>query len=99
MRARSSPSLASLLWDVVRVGVRSFWQSKANPARSFLLKQQALSVLGLPLNATPQQIKRRYRQLAMRYHPDRGGDPRQMQRVIEAYNILMKELSPHSNRA
>jgi curved DNA-binding protein CbpA len=56
-------------------------------------RQQALAVLGLPAHATPQQIKRRYRALAKRYHPDRGGDPRQMQRVIAAYEYLTKEQS------
>jgi hypothetical protein len=26
-----------------------------------------------------------------RYHPDRGGDQRQMQRIIAAYELLMKD--------
>jgi curved DNA-binding protein CbpA len=73
------------------VGVRTIWQSSANPARAILERQQALAVLGLPPNATSQQIKRRYRALAKRHHPDRGGDPRQMQRIIAAYDFLMKE--------
>jgi curved DNA-binding protein CbpA len=58
-----------------------------------LQRQQALSILGLPPNATPQQIKRRYRVLAKRYHPDRGGDQQQMQRIIAAYEFLTKEQS------
>jgi len=61
-----------------------------NPVRPVLEKQQALDVLGLPPNATNQQIKRRYRELAKKYHPDRGGDPREMQRIIAAYQSLMK---------
>jgi hypothetical protein len=32
--------------------------------------------------------KRRYRSLAKRYHPDHGGDQRQMQRIIAAYELL-----------
>lgn len=91
MSSRQPKSLLSLLWDVLRIGARSFWQSEANPARPLVQRQQALSVLGLPLNATPQQIKRRYRALAKRYHPDRGGDQRQMQRIIAAYEYLMRE--------
>ncbi len=67
------------------------WESRANPARLMLERQQALAVLGLPPNATRQQIKRRYRALAKRYHPDRGGDQRQMQRIIAAYELLMKD--------
>jgi hypothetical protein len=84
-------SLAALLWDVLRLGARTLWQSNINPARPLVARQQALTVLGLPYNATPQQIKRRYRALAKRFHPDCGGDPRQMQRIIAAYELLMKE--------
>lgn len=93
MGSRSSKSLAALLWDMMRLGVQTLWHSSANPARPLMQRQQALAVLGLPAHATPQQIKRRYRALAKRYHPDRGGDPRQMQRVIAAYEYLTKEQS------
>ncbi len=84
-------SIAALLWDVIRLGVRTMWGSRANPARLMIERQQALAVLGLPPNATRHQIKRRYRSLAKRYHPDRGGDQRQMQRIIAAYELLMKD--------
>lgn len=91
MSSKTPKSFASLLWDILRLSVRSMWQSNANPARPALQRQQALNILGLPPTATPQQIKRRYRALAKRYHPDRGGDPRQMQRIIAAYELLTKE--------
>lgn len=87
------PSFASLLWDVIRLGVRALWGSAVNPVRPIVERQQALNVLGLPSNATPQQIKRRYRELAKRYHPDRGGDAREMQRIIAAYQFLIKNQS------
>ncbi len=85
------PSFASLLWEVLRMGAQALWGSFANPVRPLLERQQALSVLGLPPNATRQQIKRRYRALAKKHHPDRGGDQRQMQRIIAAYELLMKD--------
>jgi len=91
MSSRPPKSLVFLLWDAVRIGVRTFWQSSANPARPILQRQQALAVLGLPANATPEQIKRRYRKLAKRHHPDCGGDPKEMQRIIAAYEFLEKE--------
>ncbi len=92
MNSQQKPkSFASLLWDVLRLGVRTLWENSVNPARPLLERQQALKALGLPPNATPLQIKRRYRALAKRHHPDRGGDPKQMQRIIAAYEILMKE--------
>ncbi len=91
MGTHSSKSLMGLLWDAMRLGVRTFWQSSINPARPFVERQQALAVLGLPSNATPEQIKRRYRALAKRFHPDCGGDPRRMQQIIAAYEFLVKE--------
>ncbi len=91
MSSRPPRSFASLLWDVLRISAQSLWQSNANPMYELRQRQQALSVLGLPPNATPDQIKRRYRALAKRYHPDRGGDQKQMQRIIAAYELLVKE--------
>ena len=91
MSSRPPKSFTSLLWDVLRLGARTLWRSTINPARPLLERQQALTVLGLPPNATTQQIKRRYRSLAKRYHPDRGGDQREMQRIIAAYQFLMKD--------
>ncbi|TMC37978.1 MAG: J domain-containing protein [Chloroflexi bacterium] len=92
MNAQPPPkSFASLLWDVLRLSFKAIWENRANPARPFVERQQALNVLGLPPNATPQQIKRRYRTLAKRYHPDRGGDQQQMKRIIAAYEYLTRE--------
>ena len=87
------PSFASLLWEVLRMSARALWSSRANPIRPVLERQQALGVLGLPPNATRQQIKRRYRELAKKNHPDLGGDPKEMQRIIAAYEWLMKDQS------
>ena len=92
MNAQPPPkSFASLLWDIIRLGMRAIWENRSNPARTILERQQALAVLGLPPNATRQQIKRRYRSLAKRYHPDRGGDQKQMRRIIAAYELLMRD--------
>lgn len=93
--SRPPRSFASLVWDIFRLSMRTIWHSDANPARTLLQRQQALTVLGLPPHATPQQIKRRYRALAKRHHPDKGGDQRQMQRIIAAYEFLMKEQQQH----
>jgi DnaJ-domain-containing protein 1 len=90
-RPPKQQSFATLLWDVLCMGARVLWGSRANPVRPLLERQQALTVLGLPPHATRQQIKRRYRILAKQHHPDRGGDPRQMQRIIAAYEVLMRD--------
>lgn len=88
---RPRQSMVSLLWETLRLSMRLLWKSSTNPVRPVLQRQQALAVLGLPPNATPQQIKKRYRALAKKYHPDMGGDPQQMQRLVAAYELLMKE--------
>ncbi len=85
-----TPNIASILWDLVRLSARALWSSRANPVRPIVERQQALAVLGLPPDATRQQIKRRYRELAKKYHPDRGGDQNEMRRIIAAYQLLMK---------
>lgn len=90
--------MVSLLWDALRLSMRLLLKSAANPVRPLLQRQQALAVLGLPSNATPQQIKQRYRALAKRYHPDMGGDPQQMQRLAAAYEFLMKEQQSYQSR-
>ncbi|MRI58225.1 MAG: molecular chaperone DnaJ [Epsilonproteobacteria bacterium] len=35
-----------------------------------------------------QEIKRRYKELSRRHHPDLGGDQSQMAQINEAYTIL-----------
>lgn len=85
-----TPGIASLLWDIVRLSAKALWSSRVNPMRPIVERQQALAVLGLPSDATRQQIKRRYRELAKKYHPDRGGDQKEMRRIIAAYQLLMK---------
>jgi len=83
--------MLGLLWETLRLGARLLWRSTTNPVRPALQRQQALAVLGLPSNATMSQIKKRYRKLAKQYHPDLGGDPRQMQRLVAAYEFLLKD--------
>ena len=48
-------------------------------------------VLGVPRNATPEEIKRAFRRLAMKHHPDRNKEPDAEQRfkeINEAYEVL-----------
>lgn len=48
-------------------------------------------ILGLPSNASSEQIKRGYRELVMKYHPDRNkehGAEAKMREINEAYAVL-----------
>jgi DnaJ-class molecular chaperone len=46
------------------------------------------SVLGINKSASPEEIKRAYRSMAMKHHPDRGGDESKFKQINEAYEIL-----------
>jgi molecular chaperone DnaJ len=45
-------------------------------------------ILGVDKNATPEEIKAAFRRLAMKYHPDRGGDAEKFKEINEAYQVL-----------
>lgn len=46
------------------------------------------ATLGLKRNATDAEIKKAYRSLAMKYHPDRGGDEKKFKEISQAYEFL-----------
>jgi len=46
------------------------------------------STLGVAKNASPDEIKKAYRKLASKHHPDKGGDTTMFQKVEEAYRVL-----------
>jgi curved DNA-binding protein len=46
------------------------------------------ATLGLKKGASPDDIKKAYRSMAMKHHPDRGGDEKTFKQVEEAYRFL-----------
>lgn len=46
------------------------------------------SKLGINRSANQDEIKSAYRKLAMKHHPDRGGDEKQFKEISEAYDVL-----------
>lgn len=47
-----------------------------------------LSMLGLSQGATIEEIKKRFRELALKYHPDKGGDSEMFIKIFDAYKKL-----------
>ena len=46
------------------------------------------SILGVTKNASQDEIKQAYKKLAMKFHPDRGGDTKKFQEISQAYDTL-----------
>jgi DnaJ-class molecular chaperone len=51
-------------------------------------------VLGLPPGAPPDEIKKAYKALARKHHPDKGGDPEEFKRISKAYEEALNPPPP-----
>lgn len=53
-------------------------------------RQAARRMLGVPCAAGPREVEQRFRRLAHRLHPDRGGDPVVFRQLLEARAVLTR---------
>ncbi len=73
--------------EAVEVLLDRFWRRLADRGDTEL-RRRALAELGLSEPVSLEEIRRRYRKLAARHHPDRGGDATRMQRLNAAWRVL-----------
>lgn len=55
------------------------------------MKKDYYEILGVDKNSTKEEIKKAYRRLALKYHPDKSKDPKaeeKFKEITEAYAIL-----------
>mmetsp|Transcript_5398 Transcript_5398/g.11894 ORF Transcript_5398/g.11894 Transcript_5398/m.11894 type:complete len:435 (+) Transcript_5398:126-1430(+) len=45
-------------------------------------------ILGVDKNASADDLKKAHRKLALKHHPDKGGDPEKFKEINEAYDVL-----------
>ncbi len=56
-----------------------------------MAKRDYYEVLGVGKDASDDEIKKAYRRLAVKHHPDQGGDEEKFKEVGEAYEVLKDE--------
>jgi hypothetical protein len=57
-----------------------------------LLPERSFEKMNKKLKQFKYRIKKAYRKVVFKYHPDHGGDEEQMKILNELYNIFMKQL-------
>ena len=71
-------------WSLLKQLLQSFWTR----LHAGTERQAALELFGLGDAADYPAIRRRYRQLVSRHHPDRGGSTTRLQSINTAMEIL-----------
>lgn len=63
------------------------------PKKPTAKKESYYAVLGVSKNASDDEIKKAFRKLILKCHPDKGGDPTEFIKVRAAYDVLKTYVS------
>jgi|GEM_PF-5718014 len=66
-------------------------ESEQSTSGSAMTRDEALKFMGLLPTATPEQVRSKYRKMALTMHTDKGGSAEDFQKLHEAYQILQAE--------
>jgi len=64
--------------------LNQFWQDYAK----YISQDEAWAILDLPIGSSKDKVRERYRELAAKHHPDKGGEQEQFVKIRAAYEIL-----------
>lgn len=70
-------------------------ESFRSPSKNAMSMQEAASLLGVSVDATPIQIKSAYRKLMLKHHPDKGGSAEHAAKLNVARDTLMARFESH----
>ncbi len=80
-------------WQSHSPGTENSYQNTTDEQTSSdqeMTRAQALDILGLPANATPEDIVNAHRRLIQKIHPDRGGSTWLATKINAAKELLMR---------
>lgn len=64
------------------------WYKENGMSEEPMIDTQLLTQLGLPFNADHNDIKKKFKELAKKYHPDNGGDGSMFIELMEKYKKI-----------
>ena len=91
---RARPRVSGFLLALLAIlTIQIFPSSQATPygGGKFSKKPSYYDVMGVSRTADQKEIKKAYRKLALRLHPDKGGDEEKFKKISKAYETLSDE--------
>jgi curved DNA-binding protein CbpA len=52
------------------------------------IKGNFYNIFGISPNASDEEVQEKYRELSLQHHSDRGGNDEEMQKIVNAYEVL-----------